>query len=324
VVGLTAGTIAIGHEQARATAAYEQEAEARKQEAEARARAEQNFHQAQRLVDYIAEIAAVDMAAESDLPNVRRKLLQAALSYYKDFLKQQTDNQLTREELLRGQTRVATILEAIGRPKDAEVAWNHAFQLAMTIGDGDATFHLVPANSKLRLLRLASVQKDLKLSPQQVRAILELEEKRNDRSRGKQGRGEGGQASQDQASEEEVAKLLEPEQARRLAQLQVQQLGTRAFQDGAVSAALALTPEQRAAVAAIQKEAQATQRLPCKVGEAVKKAHLDRILGLLTAEQKSRWRELVGEPFAGGLPSGDLVLSMGKMTINLVPMGDRK
>ena len=44
-----------------------------------------------------------------------------------------------------------------------------------------------------------------------------------------------------------------------------------------------------------------------------------RVLGLLGAEQKARWHELAGEPFAGVLPPGDLILSLGKMTFQIAP-----
>src|SRR5207249_3354310 len=123
VLGLAVCTIVIGAEQAKTQAAYDQEARAHQTEAEARARAEQNFRKARQLLDGIAEVAAVDMAADADMRKARRKLLQAALSYYEDFLKQRGQEQLTRDELLRGHARVATLLDAIGRPKDAQVAW---------------------------------------------------------------------------------------------------------------------------------------------------------------------------------------------------------
>ena len=308
VLGLALGTILIGREQAKTRAAYVQEArarktesEARKKEAEARERAEQNFHQARQLVDTIAEIAAVDLAADADTAQVRRKLLQAALAYYEDFLKQQDHNELAREELLRGHTRVATLLDAIGRDKDAQVAWNQVFHIALTGTDGKAAIRLVPANRKLRLLRLASVQADLKLSPQQVISILALPTK------GGEGKGP--------VIEKAALAVLNSEQLKRLNQLHLQQAGLWAFQDPAVRSALALDADQRNAVLAIQKENRST------AGPQEKSLALERILNLFTGTQMSRWRELVGEPFAGVLPPAELVLTTGRFTINLVPVG---
>ncbi len=182
-VGLTVGAVLIGREQAKTQAAfkaaYEQEALARKneedaraKEAELRAQAEDNFRKARRLVDYIAEIAATDMAADADSHNVRRKLLEAALSYYSDFIKQHNDNKMTREELVKGYSRVLTLLAAMGRQKDAEAVWN---QIALVAGDGQLAFHIVPPRSKLSLLRLKRVQDDLGMDQKQRQALRELE-----------------------------------------------------------------------------------------------------------------------------------------------------
>jgi eukaryotic-like serine/threonine-protein kinase len=331
VLGLIAGSVVILDERTRTQAAYEKEAEAhrleveaRAKEAEARARAEQNFQQARQLLDYVAEIAVADMGAESDLPNVRRKLLQAALAYYKDFLEQQKDNELTRGELLRGYTRVAALLDASGRRADAEVVWNQAFQIALTFGDGEATFHLVPSNTRLRLLRLASVQEDLKLSPQQVRGVLDLESKRNEPRREKTGpRDEGTHAPNDrgEALEKEAVGLLSPEQARRLEQLRLQQLGAWAFQESTVCDTLKLTPEQRETLASLEKENEATHRPPGAAADRRDRQPLDRVLRLLTEEQRSVWKGLVGEPFAGVLPPPDVALSLGRMVLNVSPAG---
>jgi serine/threonine protein kinase len=321
VVGLIVATIAIGRERARAQAAYEKEAEAhrleaeaREKEAEARARAEQNFRQARQLLDQVAEVAAVDMAAESDLPNARRKLLQAALSYYKDFLEQQKDNRLTHEELLRGYTRVAALLDASGRRDDAQRALNQAFQIALTVGDGEGGLRLARTNTRLRLLRLAPVQEELKLSPEQVRAVLEVASKQNEPPRDSTGpHGEATRPPKDrlEALDKEAVALLDAGQARRLEQLRLQQLGAWAFQDPAVKDALKLTPGQREALAGTKKGNEADRH----------EKPLDRALRLLTEDQRSRWKEMVGEPFSGTLPAPELVLSLGRMVLNVTPDG---
>src|SRR5262249_42137915 len=136
-----------------------------------RARAERNFRQAQRLLDYIAETAAAEAAGDSDLPNFRRQLLDPVLTYYEQFIEQHNDNQLNHEKLMRDDQRIAALFEARGRRDDARVAWDQAFQIAMTNGDDQAPFRLNPVNNKLNLLKLEAVQKQLKLRPEQVRAI---------------------------------------------------------------------------------------------------------------------------------------------------------
>jgi serine/threonine protein kinase len=323
VVGMAAVTLVIGREEARVRAAYEEEArarrteeEARRNEAAARARAEENFRQAQQLLDYVAEIAAVDMASESDLPNVRRKLLQACLAYYKDLIEQQNDNRLTRAELLQGYSRVATILEAVGRRDDAQAAWAQVHRIALTFGDGQATLHLVPADNRLRLLRLAPVQDDLKLSPDQRRTILDLEAQRRERLRCKPG--QPADKEQAEAIEKEILAQLNPEQARRLGQLLLQQAGTAAFQDPAVRAGLDLTPAQGEALTLIRKHAEGTPRSP---GVGGKPTPLERSLQVLTPDQTARWRELVGEPFPGVLPPAEVALCLGGLTIEVTPAG---
>jgi serine/threonine protein kinase len=308
VLGLSAGMALVGRERARAQAAYEQElrarqmeTDARAKEAEARARAEQNFRQAQQLVDYVAETAAADGAAQGDLPTLRRKLLQAALSYYKDFIEQQNDDQLTHEELLRGYTRVATLLDAAGRRDDARVAWNEAFLIAMKFQDDEAPFRLAPAKNTIRLLKLESVREALGLTPKQVRAVVALESKEHESA---------------EAARKELVSLLTAEQAARLNQLLMQQAGIWAFVDPAVSESIQLTPAQRAALAATQKQARATPRSP---GEKDDGASLDRITWVFTPDQRGRWHELVGDPFPGALPPPELTLASGTFTIRLTP-----
>ncbi|HKB35294.1 MAG TPA: hypothetical protein VKD72_02505, partial [Gemmataceae bacterium] len=245
----------------------------------------------------------------------RRKLLQAALSYYKDFLDQLHDNDLTREELLQGHARVATLLEAIGQRSDAQAVWNRASRMALTFGDGQGAFHLIPVNSRLRLLRLSPVQEELKLSEQQVRSVLELESQRNERDR---------QGSQGENLERQAVALLSPPQVRRLNQIFLQQRGLWAFEDTRVSAALALTPAQREALTTIQKEAQTASRVPGPVENRGEKPPMERALRHLTPEQKARWRELVGEPFRAALPPGDVVLCVGKLVLTMTPVGAGK
>jgi eukaryotic-like serine/threonine-protein kinase len=312
VMGLTACTFLIGLEQAKTKAAYEKEslarqteAEAREKEAEARAHAERNFHDTRRLLDDIAEIAAVEMEADTDIPTIRRKLLQSALGYYEDFLRHHHDNKLTHEELLRGHTRVATILEAIGRPKDAQVVLDQAINIYLTTEDGETAFHLMPANRKLRLLTLANVQKELNLVPKQVRSIIELETRRNKPVHAETGGAGHAPHELREAIEQEAVDLLNTDQARRLKQLLLQQAGLWAFQDEVL--------------AALRREARAIQQKSEKFGERDRKAFVDRFVAQLTAEQRGQWAELVGEPFQGALPPGELILNVGRMVLQMAP-----
>jgi eukaryotic-like serine/threonine-protein kinase len=323
VLGLTAGTLAIGHEQAKTRAAYEQEvrarrteAEARRNEAAARARAEQNFRQARQLLDEISEVAAVDLAADGDAPKVRLRLLQAALCYYQELLERHDYKAGTREELLRGHARVATLLEAMGRPKDAQAAWIRVVKIVLG-GGGKGGGGLVPANGKLQLLKLPSVQKELGLSPQQVRAVFALESRRAERLRpGQSPPGEGRRVAEKEAEaiDREALTVLNPKQAKRLGELLLQQARVWALEDPTLRAAIRLTPEQRQKIKVIQKEALGTPPGPGKAEERSKEPSLEHIVAVFTPEQTARWRELVGEPFPGVLPPGSLVLYVGRVT----------
>jgi Spy/CpxP family protein refolding chaperone len=112
--------------------------------------------------------------------------------------------------------------------------------------------------------------------------------------------------------------LLTPEQRRRLKQIQVQALGPAAWDDPAVQKALQLTDDQKAVIKTARDEARAKlceQRPAARGGPpsrggpdqkalrlrerewaAAYRALQDRIVALLTPEQKKRWRELTGPP----------------------------
>jgi serine/threonine protein kinase len=301
-LGSLVGNILIGREKANTQSAYEKESQARRLEQEARTqadaardRAERNFRQAQQLLDQVTEIAAVDMAAEADLPQGRRKLLQAVLLYYKQFVEQHNDNKLTHEQLLRGYTRVATLLDAAGRREDARAAWNQAFSIAVTTQDGEDTFHIVPAKNRFRLLQLASVREELKLTRAQAHTLdEEMEPKEKEHP---------------EIVEKDIVVLLKPDQAKRLDQLLLRQAGMWALTDPAVNAKLQLTRVQRAALGAAQNEARGSG--------PHNDSPLDRVVWVLTPEQRSRWKDLIGAPFAGTLPPPNLTLS-GTLVFRMV------
>jgi serine/threonine protein kinase len=312
-LGVAAGAVIIGQERQAAyekeVAAREKVEEAAQRESDARARAERDFLQAQQLLDYVSDIAANDMTADSDLASARRKLLKAALAYYESILKQEDGNKLTNEDLLRGRVRVAALLEAIGRREEAQAARDQAGQLALVIGEGQASYHFPPAQNRLRLLRRAAVQRDLKLSPDQVEALTALEAKGQAPPRGKprpDGEGEAGQDDSAEPLARKAVALLNPDQNRRLEQLRLQQLGTWAFKDDAVRPVIQLSDAQRQAIADIRNGPKASERA---------EKPLDRALGQLTEEQRARWQELVGERFAGQLPPPDCHITLDSIVI---------
>src|SRR5262249_43273085 len=77
---------------------------------EQRARAEESFRQARRAVDQFAQISEEELAGNPALEGVRRRLLEAALEYYQDFINQRHDDPSIQEELKASRAGVETIL----------------------------------------------------------------------------------------------------------------------------------------------------------------------------------------------------------------------
>jgi hypothetical protein len=120
----------------------------------------------------------------------------------------------------------------------------------------------------------------------------------------------------------EKANILKPEQLKRVHQIDRQNQGLRAFTNPDVVAALKLTDDQKAKIKGIvdenQKDAQAIRQEagfggkggnkgmkiePAKLEEMNKKldkintSAMAKVNDVLTAEQKTAWKEMTGEPF---------------------------
>src|SRR5262249_1567674 len=122
-VGLGVSTALIAREQYRTRQAFEQLAagQARTKaafdaEAAQRARAEASFRQAREIVDFFTEVSEEALADKPELQGLRRKLLGAALEYYRDFIEQRRDDPSLQSQLAASHLRVATILDEIGSP----------------------------------------------------------------------------------------------------------------------------------------------------------------------------------------------------------------
>lgn len=157
------------------------------------------------------------------------------------------------------------------------------------------------------MLMNKSVQEELKISEDEAREIIQ---KYNDETTTL------------------LAKVLEEkgkkEQARRLNQIRVQQLGLRAFGDDKVVAALKLTAEQKSEIKEIaedlKKEVDSMRkdagmdftkmRDIMRKSSSLQKDAVAKVGEMLNAEQKKAWKELVGTPFemkmefGGGRPGG--------------------
>jgi serine/threonine protein kinase len=324
-VGFAVSTVLIWQEQARAKAAYE--AEARQ-----RARADENFHQARRMLDFFTQVSAVELADKPEVQVSRRKLLEAALGYYQRFIERHRDDPTIQGNLASSYLRVSTILNEMGNPDDALANLEQAFRLQERVvcahpGNSEHWRKLFTMDQHLGWLRdrnqfllltYTSIQEELSLSPDQAGKVRNLAQQRraafNDHPCFNPADFHA-RLAEFAGQEKAVVQALKPEQRRRLNQITWQQARSAAFSNPEVIKALRLTAQQKDQIRAIQKVAYSPKPAPghrfhAHRPEAKKKTEsseistLDRILKVLTAEQKEIWKGLLGTPFKGALHLG--------------------
>jgi serine/threonine-protein kinase len=126
VVALSAGAVLLGRANARA----ERE----------RDLARRNFATARRAVDdYLTRVGRNPLLKEQGLHDLRQELLEAALGYYQDFLRQQGDAPGVRAEAAAACERVGDIHRELGRFGEAVAAYDQGLALARALPDGAAT-----------------------------------------------------------------------------------------------------------------------------------------------------------------------------------------
>jgi len=171
--------------------------------------------------------------------------------------------------------------------------------------------------SPLMLLGQKSVQEELKLSPDQVQKVQAAVEKQMESFQGFRDLSdeERGKKMQEMAKENEkfVADNLKPDQAKRLQQIALQQQGGRALSDEKVAKELNLTDDQKGKIKDILEDtgnqvrelfqSGFSEETRTKVRE-LNNAATEKTLGLLTADQKTKWKEMTGEPFKGEIRFG--------------------
>jgi type 1 glutamine amidotransferase len=173
--------------------------------------------------------------------------------------------------------------------------------------------------SAAMLVRQETVQKELKLSTDQLKKAEELSEKMREKTQGvlaleEPERGQKLQAL-NQENDKALAGILTPEQAKRLKQIVYQQQGTSALATPDVAKALGFSDEQRKRIADISAETGRKARELVQPGappdqatrvkmEALRKAGSEQILAILTDDQRKAWKDLQGEPFKGQISFG--------------------
>jgi hypothetical protein len=173
------------------------------------------------------------------------------------------------------------------------------------------------------LLQEQPVQKELKLTADQVDKLKKLSAKRQ--AKFAEAFGLAGDNLLKKIQElndldnKVLFETLQPNQEKRLKQIVLQQKGPDAFTDPEVATALALTDDQRREIAridkdtvnelirslneptgdqgALQKQAEELEKKMNLMGKAAN----EKKLKLLTDKQIAKWKELQGEPFKGEL-----------------------
>lgn len=195
-------------------------------------------------------------------------------------------------------------------------------------GGGGRRGGMMGRQGGLQMLRMATVQTELKMTPEQIG---KLDAKQSDLRQSMQGLGGGGggQLSPEERQQrmEKVQELqtkavndiLDPTQQKRFRQLELQQQGPSALARKDVAAELKLTDEQTKKIADLQRQADADRRsamqgvdfqsmspedrdkLMTKMQD-IQKATGAKMAALLTEAQQTQWKDMQGVPFT--FPAG--------------------
>jgi Spy/CpxP family protein refolding chaperone len=163
------------------------------------------------------------------------------------------------------------------------------------------------------LLTQKSVQDELKLAPDQVEKIKELAQKQQEAFAGlrdlSQEERQAKMREMRQANDKALAEVLKPEQMKRLRQINLQQMGAMALGNAETAKTLGLTDEQKEKIKAIGDDARKEMQELRQSGgdpddvrkktEEIRKSSGEKMMAVLTDEQKAKWKELAGEPFKG-------------------------
>ncbi len=176
--------------------------------------------------------------------------------------------------------------------------------------------HLVPEGTtiQLLLLRQKSVRQELKITPKEREKIFEFTHKQHEAAQQamKLGAGERKEkfAKLHKANEQFLENALTPEQRKRLDQITLQVAGLHWLTRPAIARELKLTRDQEQKARELHKEsrkevveiihAKSSTGRHEKLAE-LRKATRQKLMNLLTPDQKARWKELAGPPFTGQL-----------------------
>jgi eukaryotic-like serine/threonine-protein kinase len=282
-------------EEAKAKAAAQRE----RQRAE---QAENRLKIAREAVDEIIQVAEAELIDRHGMEGVRNRLLELALTYNQRLIEEARDDPNARADLAVTRGHVEKIL---------------------------ADLTALQSEGQFKLLNSPDVLTDLDTTPKQTAQIADLHshvdqqlhdwfERSGRLPHEERPKPILGFAEAAAAKEKGAREILNPEQLRRLKQIDLQLKEVSAFRDPDVVATLKLTDAQKERIRTIEgdrfsgpgrrvgsagsSKPEPDRRPP---SEKVKEVQRD----VLTVEQFARWKEMTGEPFKGkvfrpGAPPG--------------------
>jgi hypothetical protein len=167
-----------------------------------------------------------------------------------------------------------------------------------------------------RLLTQKPVQEELKLTPDQVKKVVDATHNLRDQMKAKIEEGQRDQAwGLVQEHQKVLFSILKPDQGKRLKQLALQLQGAGAFNQPEVAREMKITDEQRkkfhdlhrdtiAAVNKLYDDDNSTRQEVKKKTNEIFRATNNKIFELLNDEQKAKWKAMMGEYFKGELQRG--------------------
>jgi hypothetical protein len=167
---------------------------------------------------------------------------------------------------------------------------------------------------ELILLRQKSVREELKIDSDGAKKIIEFTHKQHHKAHEIHALPEAEQAAKWEElvkeNDEFLHKSITPEQHKRLKQIAMQSAGLLFVTAPKIAKELKLTSEQETEAKKLQHESQektfevlkaATKEARNEKLAALRESNNEKLHKLFTEEQKTKWKEYVGEPFKGQL-----------------------
>jgi hypothetical protein len=305
IAGLVANNRMMAEEKARTEAALKLE--------------QQRLRDAQEAVNFLVQVCEEDLA---DLPpplqGVRQTVLERALQYYQNFIKDHQGDAGAAEDLNKGRERVQRILGELSTLQGAGqlvLLKNEAVLKDLGLND----------DQRIRVAELTRAWDQQLLKHFQGRLRLTPEEDRQETLK------------LARANEHALEQILDPEQLHRLGQIALQFKGPRVFLEPDVIRKLRLTDGQKQKIREIEGAAFVGMRLGPPPGpgmggpgahkgsprgrmkggpdgrpgghrgpmdECMRDAGKQIVEEILTPAQQQTWKELIGKPFQGARRGG--------------------